>query len=97
MPKLHDGACRGHLKDSTMVHDEDAEISIRLATLIANNQHNRSMMHQLPSELPDTSINGHEDTAAQADAGSSAQGPQGVSPQNAMRGTFSTVMRIHSS
>lgn len=40
--------CRGRLQDSTMVHDEEAEISIRLATLIANSQRNHSVVEPLP-------------------------------------------------
>lgn len=31
--------CRGAVKGSLMVHDEEAEVSIRLATLIANSLH----------------------------------------------------------
>ena len=35
-----------------MVHDEEAEISIRLATLIANTQRNRSAAESLPLDTP---------------------------------------------
>ena len=40
-----------------MVHDEEAEISIRLATLIVNSQRNRSAAGQFPVDLPDGSAN----------------------------------------
>lgn len=62
--------CRGRLQDSTMVHDEEAEISIRLATLIANTQRNRSTIEPLPlnaSEAPGTAAAADGDAAAKAE------------------------------
>lgn len=59
-----------------MVHDEEAEISIRLVTLIANTQRNRSAMDPLPLNVPQAS-----GTGAAAD-GNVAQKAQ-ASPGNA--------------
>ena len=41
-----------------MVHDEEAEISIRLATLIANSQRSHSATSQLPNSDAMADMNG---------------------------------------
>lgn len=66
--------CRGTLKGSTMVHDEEAEISIRLATLIANSQRSHSATGQLPNP------------EAMADTNGELTGGQHASPQAADAG-----------
>ena len=38
---MRDGSCRGTVKGSTMVHDEEAEVSVGLATLVANSQRSK--------------------------------------------------------
>ena len=63
--------CRGRLQDSTMVHDEEAEISIRLAILIANTQRNRSAMQPLPlkePQAPGTAAAAHGNVAPKTEA-----------------------------
>lgn len=39
-----------------MVHDEEAEVSIRLATLIANSQRNRLAIAQVTTDNPEPSL-----------------------------------------
>lgn len=55
-----------------MVHDEEAEISIRLATLIANSQRSRSAM---PLEEPATTVN---DAVAGGGAATQTEAPKGI-------------------
>lgn len=54
-----------------MVHDEEAEISIRLATLIANTQRTRSAAQLLPlktPQAPGTAAGADGDAAAKTEA-----------------------------
>ncbi|DBA89788.1 TPA: hypothetical protein ACH3X2_004661 [Trebouxia sp. C0005] len=65
---------QGSLQGSTMVHDEEAEISIRLDTLIANSQRNRSTIGHVgsPESLPKAAgdaAEGVSDSHQAADAG----------------------------
>ncbi|KAL0048163.1 hypothetical protein WJX82_009076 [Trebouxia sp. C0006] len=65
---------QGSLQGSTMVHDEEAEISIRLDTLIANSQRSRSSIGHLgsPESLPNAAgdaADGLSDSHQAADAG----------------------------
>ena len=61
-----------------MVHDEEAELSIRLATLIANSQRNRSAAGQFPLDLPDGSAKGLDGVAADDVNASKSHASQGV-------------------
>lgn len=45
--------CRGEVKGSLMVHDEEAEVSIRLATLIANSLQGRPANLHLDNHAQD--------------------------------------------
>ena len=47
--------CRGAVKGSLMVHDEEAEVSIRLATLIANSLHGRPAIPLLDNHAQELS------------------------------------------
>ncbi|DBA94406.1 TPA: hypothetical protein ACH3X1_002007 [Trebouxia sp. C0004] len=67
-------AAQGSLQGSTMVHDEEAEISIRLDTLIANSERSRSTVGHLgsPEFLPNAAgdaAEGLNDSQQAADAG----------------------------
>lgn len=59
-----------------MVHDEEAEISIRLATLIANTQRSRSAAGSMPLEVPSTTLN---DAVAGSSAATQTEAPKGIS------------------
>lgn len=70
--------CRGRLQDSTMVHDEEAEISIRLATLIANSQRNRSAIETPPLDLPSAPVQSSNDAVLGRGAAIPTEALQGV-------------------
>ena len=62
-----------------MVHDEEAEISIRLATLIANSQRNRSSaVGSMPLDLPEAPVRTNNDSVADGRAATQAEALQGT-------------------
>ena len=63
-----------------MVHDEEAEISIRLATLIANSQRNRTAIEPLPVRVSEVPVRiGNDAAVADGNAAAKTEASQGTS------------------